>query len=73
MLLMYLSNDPLYKYINIQTDISVNYDEFDTISNFNSCYVHKRLVSNQPDMILPYSTIPCMMLNAFDNDTSILP
>ena len=70
---MYLSNEPLYKGICINTDISVNYDEFDIISKFNSCYVHKIFVSNQPNMIPSSSTISCMMLNALDNATSVLP
>ena len=69
---MYLSNEPSYEYIHIQIDTSVNYYEFDTISNFNSCYVHNRFVSNQPDMIPSYSTISCMMLNSFYTAASIL-
>ena len=73
MLLMYLSNYPSYKDIHIQTDILVNYDEFHTISKFNSCCVHKRFVSNQTNMIPPSSTISCMMSNAFDNDTYLFP
>ena len=72
MLLMYLSNYPSYKDIHIQTDMLVNFDEFDTISKFNSYYVHKIFVCNQPGMILSSSTISCMMLDAFDDGASIL-